>query len=75
MQRSDKSLATIEKCADDEYMRVVRDDAKVPFGVEVAGGYLLGCETAVKNIRIVLAAKDAGLDNQKIRERVRDSYV
>ena len=75
VEASDKTLAAIEKCADDEYMRVVRDDAKVPFGVEVAGGYLLGCETAVKNIRIVLAAKDAGLDNQKIRERVRDSYV
>lgn len=72
---SDKSLAAIERCADDYHMRLVRDDARVPFGVEVAGGYLLGCETAVKNIRIILAAKDAGLSAEVIRERVRESYV
>ncbi len=69
------SLAAIEKCADDHYMSVVREDARVPFGVEVAGGYLVGCETAVKNIRIILAAKDAGLSAEVIRERVRESYV
>lgn len=72
---TDLSLSAVEKCADDYYMRVVREDARVPFGVEIAGGYLIGCETAVKNIRIILAGKDAGLSADVIRERVRESYV
>ena len=72
---SNKSLAAIEKCADDYHMTLVRESARVPFGAEVAGGYLLGCETAVKNIRIILAAKDADLAPDVIRERVRESYV
>ena len=72
---SDRSLATIEKLADDQYMRIVKRDAKVPFGAEVAGGYLVGWEMAVKNIRIILAAKDAGISADVVRERLRESYV
>ena len=45
------------------------------FGAAVVGGYLVGCETSVKNIRIILAAKDAGLAPDVIRERIRVSYV
>ena len=56
-------------------MTLVREGARIPFGAPVAGGYLIGCETAVKNIRIVLAAKEAGLDTSVLRERVRLSYV
>ncbi len=69
------SLSVVERAADDRYMHLVRDGAKVPFGVAVAGGYLIGCEGAVKNIRIVLAAKDAGLSADTLRERIRVSYV
>ena len=56
-------------------MKLVCEGAKVPFGAEVAGGYLVGVETSVKNIRIILAAKDAGLSSDVLRERIRDSYV
>ena len=69
------SLAAVEKRADDCLMRIVREDARVPFGAAVVGGYLVGCETAVKNIRMIIAAKEAGLDNAVIRERIRESYV
>ena len=70
-----RSLAAVEKAADDLYMDRVRQDAKIPFGASVAGGYLVGCEVAVKNIRMILAAKDAGLDTVALRERIRESYV
>ncbi len=70
-----RPLFAVEKAADDFYMELVRADARTPFGAPVAGGYLVGCETAVKNIRIVLAAKDAELDSAVIRERIRVSYV
>lgn len=72
---TDQSLSAIEKCADDAWMSLVRDGARVPFGPEVAGGYLAGWETAVKNIRIILAGKDAGLAPDVLRERIRESYV
>ncbi len=70
-----RPLSAVEKAADDLYMDTVRTDAKTPFGAPVVGGYLVGCETAVKNIRIILAAKDAGLNSAALRERIRVSYV
>ncbi len=69
------TLSAIERAADDRYMTLVRDGARIPFGAAVAGGYLIGCEGTVKNIRIVLAAKDAGLSADTLRERIRVSYV
>ena len=70
-----RPLSAVEKACDDLYMNLVREGARIPFGAPVAGGYLVGCETSVKNIRIILAAKDAGLDNTVLWERVRVSYV
>ena len=70
-----RPLSAVEKACDDLYMTLVKEGAWIPFGAPVAGGYLIGCETAVKNIRIVLAAKEAGLDTSVLRERVRLSYV
>lgn len=70
-----RPLYAVEKACDDLYMDKVREGARIPFGAPVAGGYLVGCETSVKNIRILLAAKDAGLGTDVIRERMRVSYV
>ena len=70
-----RPLSLVERAADDCYMAMVRADARIPFGAAVAGGYLVGCETAVKNLRILLAAKDAGLPVDTLRERMRVSYV
>ena len=70
-----RPLSVLERAADDLYMEQVRKDVKIPFGAPVVAGYLLGWETAVKNIRIILAAKDAGLSPAVIRERIRLSYV
>ncbi len=69
------ALATVEKAADDLWMTFVRKGAREPFGAVVVAGYLIGWETAVKNIRILLAAKDAGFSQDTLRERIRESYV
>ncbi len=69
------SLSVVEKAADDLWMTRVRADAHIPFGAPVIAGYLVGWETAVKNIRILLAAKAAGLSQERLRERIRVSYV
>ena len=74
-QKTDLSLAAVERCADNEWMERVREAKWTPFGAAGLGGYLIGTEMSVKNIRIVLAAKEANLTADVIRERVRDSYV
>ncbi len=69
------ALSAVEKAADDLWMERVRRDARIPFGAPVVAGYLVGWESAVKNIRILLAAKAAGLSQETLRERMRESYV
>lgn len=72
---SDLTLATLERLADNAVMEAVREAKFISFGPEVSIAYLEGMETAVKNMRILLAGKDSGLSVESIRERLRDSYV
>lgn len=69
------TLGQVEKRADDIYGELVGEAKYVPFGAEVLIGYAIAVETEVKNIRIILAAKDAGIAPDGIRERLRKSYV
>lgn len=70
-----QAFSAVEKAADDCLMAFVKTAKFIPFGAEVAIAYLAGLETAVKNIRILLAGKEAGLDADTLRQRVRESYV
>ena len=69
------SLGAIEVRADDLWMEMVREVKYIPFGAEVLMGYAIAVEYEIKNIRIILAAKDAGMAPDGIRERLRKSYV
>ncbi len=69
------SLSEIEKRVDDYVMGLVREARYLPFGAEIPLAYLLGLDASLKNIRILLAGKRAGLDSDTLRQRVRDSYV
>ncbi len=68
-------LRDLERTADDCLMALIKPAARLPFGAPVAVGFLYGWETAVKNLRILLAAHAAGWDTAAIRERSRLSYV
>ncbi len=68
-------LWKIEKSADDIIINEARRAKFLPFGAEVAIGYINAVEYEVKNLRIIFAAKNAGLDGAAIRERLRESYV
>lgn len=72
---SDGSLATLERSADDLWMQKIKDAKWMPFGAPVLAAFLVGHEYEVKNIRMILAAKDAGLSSEIIRGRLRESYV
>lgn len=69
------TLTEVERAADNAFMAVVREARFIACGPEVLIGYLLGMENEVRNIRVLLAGKGAGLPSETVWERVRDSYV
>lgn len=64
-----------ERAADNYLAGLLRETAFCAYGPEVPFAYLMGLDTAVRNVRILLAGKAAGLSADAIRERVRDNYV
>ena len=75
VKAGDKTLGQLERAADDAFMRRLKEAKMESMGAEVLIGFLLGHEAAVKNLRILLSGKEAGLTNDTIRERIRESYV
>ena len=71
----DATLSVIEKRADDHVSALVRQAKSVVFGAEVPIAYLMAIENESKNLRILLAAKNAGLDGAATRARMREHYV
>jgi V/A-type H+-transporting ATPase subunit C len=69
------SLGEIERIADDLWFAIAKTAKYVSFGAQIAIGYIVALEYEVKNIRIILAGKDAGLSADIIRERLRDCYA
>ncbi len=73
--KSDATLSTAEKIADNYWMSQILENRFVPDGLEVMIGFLAAHEYEVKNLRILLSGKEAGIPTATIRERIRDSYV
>lgn len=69
------SLARIERICDDLYMKKIKSTRSLPFGAPILCAYLAAVEYEVKNLRIILAGKRAGLSGERLRERVRIGYV
>ncbi len=70
-----RTAGELERMADDYLMALVREVKYLSFGAEIPLAYLWGLETSIKNVRILLAGKKAGLDDATLRERIRESYV
>ncbi len=73
--RSNASLSVIERIADNYWLSLLKENKLVPSGLEVMVAFLAAHEYEVKNLRILLSGKEAGIDAATIRERIRDSYV
>lgn len=69
------TLTEVERAADNAFMELVREAKFIACGPEVLIGYLLGVECEVRNLRIILAGKAAGLNAETVMERIRESYV
>jgi len=73
--KSDGALSTAEKLADNYWMSLILENRFVPMGLEVMVAFMAAHEYEVKNLRILLSGKEAGISVATIRERIRDSYV
>ena len=73
--KSDAALSTAEKLADNYWMSLILENKFVPDGLEVMVAFMAAHEYEVKNLRILLSGKEAGIATATIRERIRDSYV
>lgn len=69
------SLTAFEKGAENYIISLLKGAKLVAFGLEPVISYLLGKENEAKDIRIVLASKEAGVESKNISERLRDTYA
>lgn len=68
-------VTRFEKGCDDTLVRYLQGAALVSFGPEAVLAYFAAREQEFRNIRILLRGREAGLSSEKIRERMRESYV
>lgn len=66
--------ALFEKLCDDALVNYIRKAKEVSFGAETLFAYLVAKQMEIKNIRILMAGKIAGVSPEKIAERIRKTY-
>lgn len=65
----------LEKLLDNKLMEHVKSSKYIPFGIEPLAGYLIAKDNEIKVARIIMAGKLAGISQELIRERLRETYV
>lgn len=71
----DEMIMALEKVIDDHLTDFTIDSKMVTFGPEVLMNFLISKEIEIKNLRILLVAKQNNLDKDLSLERLRKSYV
>ena len=69
------ALTAFEKACDDALTAYLADARLIPFGEEAVIGYLYAKEQEFTAIRAIFAGREAGLDGDTIRSRLRRTYV
>lgn len=70
-----ESPAAFEKYCDDRLIRILKKAKTQIFGIAPLAAYYYAVNTEVKNVRIILSAKQNALSEDAIRKRVRELYV
>lgn len=68
-------LTSWEKECDNVQLSVIKRHSRVALGPEPVVGYLLGKESEVRNLRLVLSGKQSMVSPAQIVERLREAYV
>lgn len=69
------SFSAFEKWCDNLIMEHIKGQKSNPFTVSPLAAYILARENEIKAVRIILSAKQNGLSDNSVRERLRELYV
>lgn len=69
------SDSSFEKWCDNLIMDFIKEQKSNPFTIAPLAAYILAKENEIKTVRIILTAKENGLSEGFVRERLRDMYV
>jgi len=70
-----KNLAVLESAMDNFIIAFLRQTRQRAFGVEPLIGYMMAKEMETKNLRIIYVCKANDVDEARIKERLRETYV
>lgn len=70
-----ESDSMFEKHCDNLIMDFIKKQKTNPFTIGPVAAYVLARENEIKTVRIILSAKENGLPEAGVRERLRDMYV
>ena len=73
--QKNNSLMELDKLRDNFILNFSKIGKYITFGIEPLVGFITAKENDIKNIRIILSGKLNNLSPEKIKERVRDTYV
>jgi len=73
--RSGGSLTLFEKLCDNAVTNYLQSAKRVSFGDGPVIAFLAAVEAEITSVRIIMNGRAAGLEPERIRERLRDSYV
>lgn len=68
-------FVAFEKWCDDSVMDIIRTAKAEPFGFAPLAAYWIAKETELKNVRMIMSAKQNGFSEDSIFERMRKLYV
>lgn len=69
------ALTAFERECDNALTAYLETARRVPFGEQAVIGYLYAKEAELTAVRTILAGRRAGLSGERIRERLRETYV
>jgi V/A-type H+-transporting ATPase subunit C len=69
------SPSRFEKLSDDFIMSFIKKSKYLTLGIEPLVGYLIGKQTEIQNVRIIMVGKINNINNDVIRERLREIYA
>ena len=71
----EKSASAFEKYCDDKMLGIIKKAKMTVFGLSPLAAYFIAKETEIKDLRIILSAKQSFVSSDIIRERMRETYV
>ena len=70
-----QSLAAFERWRDNRIMELLKPQRNNYFGIEPLAAFILGRENEIRMVRLIFSAKLNNLNNEALRERLREMYV